>query len=152
MQSDPIGPPDIDLQGKQPELTDTQMLAVIHHMTLMLSDFGKHEPECFCSIEQPAHAVDCGDCECGLADAIKFGIEWGGPIEPEPMTPEEEARLHEIGIRAVEKALQDERAKHAEPGDSEMLDWLIPRVISTQVGAFIKDRAALRGLMREDAQ
>ena len=23
---DPIGPPDIDLQGQQPELTDTQML------------------------------------------------------------------------------------------------------------------------------
>ena len=37
-----------------------------------------------------------------------------------------------------------------EPTDTQMLDWLIEAVNSTRVGAFVKDRKALRALMEAD--
>lgn len=79
---------------------------VIHHMTLRLADFGKHDPECCCSLDQTPHAADCRDCECGLADAVNFGVsESGIPLEPEPMTPDEERRLQTIARRTIKNAL-----------------------------------------------
>lgn len=84
---------------------------LVHHMTMMLDDFGQHEPECCCSGDHVKHASDCLDCECGLADAINFGVKHGGPLEPEPMTEEEEQRFHEICKLAVDQALAGAKAR-----------------------------------------
>lgn len=87
---------------------EERLRLIVHHMTLMLSDFGRHDPACCCAADQTPHAADCKDCECGLADAIEFGVEESGiSLEPDPPTPEEEARLQEIEKRAVEKALAE---------------------------------------------
>jgi hypothetical protein len=75
-------------------------------MTLMLSDFGIHEVGCCCAPGSEPHTEECKDCDCGLTAAISFGVEQSGlPLEPPPATPEEEARLHEIGTRIVEGLL-----------------------------------------------
>lgn len=93
----------------KPGLTEEQRLkAVIHHMTLELESFGRHESSCCCAggPGTPPDPATCPDCECGLREAIEFGVEQSGfPLEPPPMTPEEEARLHEAGVRIVEGLL-----------------------------------------------
>ncbi len=85
---------------------EQRLRAVIHHITLELENFGRHEPECNCAGDETPHAADCKDCECGLADAIAFGVEQSGlPLEPAPAGPEEEQRLHAIGVSIVEGLL-----------------------------------------------
>jgi hypothetical protein len=70
-----------------------------------------NESECCCAADQAQHAADCKDCECGLVDAIAFGVEQSGmQLEPPPMTPDEEARFHEAGMKAVEGVLASHRA------------------------------------------
>ena len=44
----------------------------------------------------------------------------------------------------------DLQGKQPELTDTQMLDWLIEAVNSTRLGAFIKDRSALRALMEAD--
>jgi hypothetical protein len=101
---DALQEPRAEGEGQEPEVNPLK--AVIHHMTLMLSDFGKHEPECVCADDKTLHAADCKDCECGLADAINFGVEQSGlSLEPEPATPEEEERLFKIGKDIVDGLL-----------------------------------------------
>lgn len=102
--------------------------AVIHHMTLMLEEYGRHDPACVCSGDQVVHSADCKDCVCGLLSAMEFGIEHGGPIEPEPMTAEEEAHLNEIAKQAVEKVLSEARVS-AGPAPKDRLGAAAEKVI-----------------------
>lgn len=90
-----------------------RLCAVVHHMTLMLNAFGMHEIGCCCAAgSEPTHAENCKDCDCGLTAAIAFGVEQSDrPLEPPDATPEEEARLHEIGVQIVDGLLARMRAE-----------------------------------------
>lgn len=91
---------------------EERLKAVIHHMTLELESFGKHEPECNCAGDDTPHAADCKDCECGLAEAIAFGVEQSGfPLEPPPMSADEEQALHARMVAVVEKVLAEFRGR-----------------------------------------
>lgn len=99
-----------------------RLKAIIHHMTLMVDDFGHHDPACRCSGDRITHAPSCEDCECGLREAIEFGIEQSGiSLEPEPATPEEEARLAEIAQRVVEEELSHAKEVASLRADNERL-------------------------------
>lgn len=112
------------------DLTEEQRLkAVIHHMTLELESFGKHEPECNCAQDTVPHAADCKDCECGLVEAIAFGVEQSGlSLEPPPLTPEEQEALHARTVQIVEDVLAASKptapSRGAEADEAAARGWL----------------------------